>query len=120
MSFRPRFGAGARNPGKYKNTKVKDDGYTFDSKAEHNRYCELKLRRSIGEICNLIIHKRYPIVVNGEKVCTYIGDFEYQDQQLRLHVEDVKGVETDVFKLKQKLMKVVNGIDIELITKGRK
>jgi hypothetical protein len=118
MTFPQRFGRGSA--GKYKNTKVKDDGYTFDSKAEHKRYGELKLMRSQGLICNLIVHKRYPILVNGEKVCTYIGDFEYQDQQLRMHVEDVKGVETDVFKLKAKLMKVVNGIDIELITKGRK
>lgn len=100
---------------KYGNKKVKADGYTFDSIAEHQRYLELKLLHATGEICKLVVHPRYPIKIMGQKVCTYIGDFEYLDRRLVRHVEDVKGFETAEFKLKKKLVRIVLNIDIELV-----
>lgn len=107
--------SGGRGFRKFGNVKVKADGYTFDSKAEEKRYQELKLLKATGLICNLIVHPRYPIKINGMKVCTYVGDFEYQDQKLVRHVEDVKGVETREFKTKAKLMKAVHQITVEII-----
>lgn len=100
---------------KYGNKKVKDDGHVFDSMAEHTRYLELKLLKATGQICNLVVHPKYPIEILGQKVCTYIGDFEYLDQRLVKHVEDVKGFETAEFKLKKKLVRIVLNIDIELV-----
>lgn len=103
-----------RFAGKYKNVRVKEDGITFDSKAEAKRYKQLKLMQMMGQICDLKVHPRYPIVVNDVKVCTYVGDFEYRDHR-GTHVEDVKGVKTSVFKLKAKLMKVVKNVDVECV-----
>lgn len=105
--------AGKRS--KYGNKKVQADGYTFDSQAEYRHYLELKWRKSVGEICDLKIHPRYKIVVSDQLICTYVADFEYKDQQLKQHIIDVKGVETGIFKLKRKLMRIVNGLEIELV-----
>jgi len=46
---------------------------------------------------------KFPMVVNGVKVCTYIADFlvTYGDGSQK--VIDVKGVETSVFRIKAKL-----------------
>lgn len=47
-----------------------------------------------------------------ERACSYIADFVYDDD-LGHHVEDAKGMRTDVYKLKRKLMLWVHGIRIE-------
>jgi len=93
---------------KYHARKVTDDGYTFDSQAEHRRYLELKLLQMAGEINNLIVHPSYELypsatAPDGTRISkvTYIGDFEYIDQTGETIVEDVKGVETAVFRLKR-------------------
>ena len=51
------------------------------------------------------------IKVNGISVCTYKADFTYIENGESI-TEDVKGYKTAIYKLKKKLMKVVNNIDI--------
>ena len=64
---------------KYRNKKIKIDGYTFDSLKEGRRYEELKLLRDQGKIKELKVHPRYPLLsMNGDHICTYVGDFEYE------------------------------------------
>lgn len=105
--------AATARPSKYRNTKLVLDGLTFDSKAEAARYGHLKLRQRIGEIDNLELQVRFPLVVNGSKVTTYVADFRYREVATgAVIVEDVKGVRTPVYKLKKKLMKAVHGIDV--------
>jgi len=43
----------------------------------------------------------------------YIADFTYLDKNGKLHVIDVKGVKTQVYQLKKKLMAWKYGIEIE-------
>lgn len=94
---------------KYKNKKTKIDGYTFDSKGEANRYLELKLLQRTGEISNLELQPRYELQPsfekNGEKyrAITYIADFVIVNNDGTTEVIDVKGVETQVFKIKKKM-----------------
>lgn len=98
---------------KFNARRVEIDGYWFDSDMEGKRYAQLKLMEATGEIANLELHPKFPIVVNGEKVCVYEADFRYWDREKdRYVVEDVKGVRTAVYRLKKKLMEVVNGIKI--------
>lgn len=105
---------------KYHARKVEVDGITFHSKAEANRYLELKLLEKTGEIANLLLQPKYPLVVNRKRVGTYIGDFYYHDCKSGAEVlEDVKGVRTAVYQLKKKLVKALYGIDI-LETGGRR
>lgn len=98
---------------KYGNKKVQFDGFTFDSNKEFRRYCQLKLMEKAGEIKNLKIHQRYPIYVNGMKVCSYESDFEYIDSCGEKQVEDAKGFRTRDFILKKKLMLAAYNITIQ-------
>lgn len=99
-------------PRKYRNKIVEDDGFRFDSQAEHRRYCELKLMQAEGEISGLEVHPKIPLAINGVKLCTYIGDFRYIGAA-GVCVEDVKGVRTGLYRLKRKLVLALHGIEIQ-------
>ena len=96
---------------KYHAQKTEVDGIWFASKKEANRYIELRLLERAGEISDLKLQPRFPIVMNGIKVCTYIADFQYIDKG-KVVTEDVKGVKTPTYKIKKKLVKAVYNIDI--------
>ena len=89
------------------------DGVTFASKAEGHHYLTLKALQRAGVIAGLELQPRYPLVVNGYKVCTYVADFRYWDVLAqRLVICDVKGYPSPVYKLKRKLMWACYGIDV--------
>jgi Protein of unknown function (DUF1064) len=96
---------------KYGAVKVKLDGYVFDSKREAFRYQQLCFLVNSGDISNLRVHPVYPLIVNNLLICKYEADFYYTENSKEV-VEDVKGVKTDVYKLKKKLMLAVYGIKI--------
>ena len=54
-------------------------------------------------------------------ICKYIADFVYtlvhEDGKKEKIVEDAKGVQTTDFKIKMKLMKAVNNIEIKISKK---
>lgn len=101
---------------KYGAVKVKEDGYTFDSKAEFYRYRGLLLLQRAGEIQSLLVHPKYECAINGVLVAKVILDFEYFDVKTKLKVvEDVKGMDTAVSRLKRKLIKAVHDIDVKVI-----
>lgn len=47
-----------------------------------------------------------------ERACYYIADFVYTDKDGKTVVEDTKGMRTDVYRIKRKLMLHVHGIRI--------
>lgn len=106
---------------KYKNTKTEIDGIVFDSKAEANRYQVLKNMERMKLISDLTRQVTFfldkSVVIRGRKKpgLKYVADFTYIENGVKI-VEDCKGVLTDVFKIKEHLMKSVHGIDI-LVTK---
>lgn len=93
---------------KYNNKKTYVDGIKFDSKKEAMRYGILKID---PEVTDLKLQVKFPIVINGQKVCTYIADFTYF-RSGEYVVEDSKGFLNSIYRLKKKLMKVVNNITI--------
>lgn len=97
---------------KFRAKRTEINGIVFASKKEAHRYAALWLMARSGEISNLELQPKFPIVVNGKKVCTYIADFRYQNKQGDTIVEDVKGFLTPVYRLKRKLMFAVFGINI--------
>jgi hypothetical protein len=100
---------------KYGNKKVEEDGYTFDSKAEHREYRGLKLRLRAGLIEDLTVHPKFDLTVNGVKVGTYTADFSFRVVPIKaLVVVDVKSrpTMTQVYRLKKKLVKAIHGVDI--------
>lgn len=72
------------------------------SLAEMKRAAELILLSRAGRITSLRFQPRYDLVVEGEKITTYVADFEYREGG-RVVVEDVKpsgDFMTDVAELK--------------------
>lgn len=92
-----------KRPNKYRAKKVSEDGFLFDSKAEHKRYCELKLLQRAGQIEDLAVHQRFPCYMQGVKVTVYEADFTYFTPDEAFVVEDVKGMKTAVYRLKKKI-----------------
>src|SRR5690242_19685172 len=83
----------------------------FDSAGEAGRYCELCTLVRAGEVSDLRRQVPYIFVVNGVRVGVYQADFVYWDVRVSEQVvEDFKGVRTDVYRMKQKLMLACYGI----------
>lgn len=99
---------------KYKNKKVEFRGMRFDSIGERDRYIFLLGEQDRGEIFNLNRQVSFPLSVNGQHICRYIADFVYEYTDGEKIVEDYKGIITDVFSLKSKLMKAIHGIDVKI------
>lgn len=115
---------------KYRSKRTEIDGHKFHSLVEGRRYKELKRQEAKGYIENLTLQPRYKILhpVTKKLICTYVGDFRYE-RKGEVIVEDVKGVLTDTFRLKSKLMKcmsikcpggeVIDGVDITIVKSVR-
>lgn len=100
---------------KYRNQPTERDGIRFASKAEARRYDDLKLLQRAGEIEDLRLQPRFPLIVNNILVCTYVADFAYLDRNTdREVIEDTKGVKTKEFVIKAKLFHALYGKEITL------
>lgn len=107
---------------KYKAEKRNIDGKTYDSHKEAHRHCELVMLQKAGKISDLREQVPFELIPkqcdeNGkvvEHACKYIADFVYI-QNGETVVEDTKGVKTEVYKIKRKLMLYIHGIRINEI-----
>ena len=92
---------------KYHAVKTVIDGFTFDSKAEAGYYVQLRYEAEVNEISNLQVHPRYELLhaftYKGKKIAGiyYEADFSYTQDGKQV-VVDVKGMRTDVYRLKIK------------------
>ena len=123
-----------RNRNKYNNHKITVDGKIFDSEREYRRYLELQLLEKSGVIrdlhrqvtFDLIPEAREPDrygprggVYKGKVIehgVSYIADFTYYaalpSGEEEFVVEDCKGMRTDDYKIKRKLMLFIHKIRI--------
>ena len=99
-----------KKPSKYRAIKTVVDGITFDSRKEGRRYRELRLLEKAGVIKDLCLQPHFLLQEaykkNGKTVrkIEYIADFSYYDlEKDKFVVEDVKGLKTDVYRLKKKI-----------------
>lgn len=100
---------------KYGAIKTQVDGIWFDSKGEARRYRELEILQKVGEISDLKLQVTFKIKVLGKHICKYRADFTYRDEVTETDVvEDFKGKETNLFKLKWKLMEALYGQKYDL------
>ena len=90
----------------------------FDSRKEARRYGQLLWIERAGEIKELQRQVKFELIPKqeGERACYYKADFVYyekdKDGKWQYIVEDCKGVRTDAYKIKRKLMLKVHGIKI--------
>lgn len=122
---------------KYQNiATMTSDGIRHDSRKEARRWSELCLLERAGVISDLKRQVKYVLIPaqvesyerfspktgnrlkNGvrtlEKECAYIADFVYVDVKTgETTVEDTKGMRTEAYRIKRKLMLWVHGIRIK-------
>ena len=86
------------------------EGIKFSSKAERAFYDKLQLQKKCGEV--LFFLTQVPFRLPGGT--RYVCDFQvfYSDGTVRFI--DVKGVETDSFKIKKREVEAVYPINIEI------
>ncbi len=113
-------------PNKYGAKRTTVDGVTFASKAEARRHGELKLLEKAGDITGLQLQPEFPFVINGRPVklrsagfpngraLKYVADFQYWRDGAMV-VEDVKGLDTPVSRLKRALVESIYGICVEVV-----
>lgn len=119
---------------KYLNKKIYVDDMVFDSMKEYRRYVELKEMEANGLIFDLqrqvkfeLIPKQIEVVEQyskktgkrikdkvrvAERECNYVADFVYTTPENKLVVEDTKGLRTDDYIIKRKLMLYLKNIKI--------
>lgn len=121
-------GAQAQKKSKYSNRKVVRDGIKFDSEREAARFGELKFLLKQGRIRDLRLQANFTLVegyttVEGKRIkpMVYRADFTYEratepDYTGIVHwlpeVEDAKGMHTQAYELKKKLMQSKYGVTI--------
>lgn len=91
------------------NIRTEVDGVKFDSKLEAEYYNQLKLLKQAGIIKEIKLQPRYLLQEgfnkNGKRYqpIHYVADFEVKYEDGTLEVIDVKGFETNIFKIKEKM-----------------
>lgn len=98
---------------KFNAVRTKVDGITFDSKREAEYYSELKLRQKAGEILGF---SRQDQFVLDDAGTVYRADFVVYYLDGRYQIVDVKGVQTDVFKLKMAMLRMrYPGLEVKIV-----
>ena len=97
---------------KYGNRKTYVGSELFDSRKEADRWIELTLMQKAGEISGLRRQVPYLLIPDIRNKSTgkvvsrktvYVADFVYEENGKTV-VEDAKGMKTEVYRLKKKLM----------------
>ncbi len=91
------------------NVKAKVDGITFDSTKEAQFYVYLKSRKRMGQIVDIELQPRFELQPKFKKgkvshrAINYVADFRITHPDGRQEIIDVKGMKTEVFKMKHKM-----------------
>lgn len=108
---------------KYGARKVIIDGQHFDSQREANRWWDLRMLEKGGQISQLERQVPYvlaqAVTLHGARrkkpALRYVADFRYFDVKAgHFVVEDAKGYESPISRIKRHLMKSVHNIDVRL------
>lgn len=102
---------------KYRNKRVQIDGVKFDSIAEAEYYKELLLLKRCGDIVE--IHLQPKCYLTTSRIL-YKPDFKIKDKFDRIWYVDIKGVSTNVFKIKARLWKHYGDAPLRIIKKTSK
>lgn len=111
---------------KYNAKTVELDGYIFDSKLEARYYELLKEKQKNDEILFFRVQPIYQLQETFKKYnktfrrIDYIADFEVHHLDGSIEVVDVKGVETEAFKIKRKLFEHKYPYKLSLVTYVKK
>ena len=92
---------------KYNAKKTEYNGKLYDSKREAQHAAKLDLLIKAGEVTKYETQHIIHLEVNNKKLCKYIVDFKVYLSSGLIEYHEVKGYETDVYKLKIKLARIL-------------
>jgi hypothetical protein len=95
---------GKKGPSKYNAEIVEYRDKKYDSKGEMEYAVKLDWRKKAGEIIEIIPQYPIKIIVNGVFICNYVIDFKITLANGDVEYHEYKGCETDIWKLKWKLV----------------
>lgn len=102
---------------KYGNNTSVYNGRTYDSIKEANYAKELDWRKKAGEILAITPQYKLEIFVVGKRICNYYVDFRILLPGGKVEYHEVKGFETDLWKLKWKLACAIYGEQMFVLIK---
>ena len=97
---------------KYRNVWTEYNGIRYQSKKEAKRAQELDLLKKAKKVKTIVRQPKFEIEINGQHICNYKADFKIIYSDDRIEYEDVKGIKTEIYKLKKKLVEVLYNIEI--------
>ena len=92
---------------KYKNINQVYNGIRYDSKLEANRAKGLDLLVKAKEIKKWIRQVTLPLYFNEHKICNYRIDFVLFENDGSYTLEEVKGMELPLWKMKWKILEAI-------------
>lgn len=101
------------NRSKFGNKKTEHAGRSFDSKMEASGFDMIMMRERGGELTFKRQQVRIDILNFMGIRIYYIADFECEDSSGLFYIE-IKGMETDIWKIKKKLYKVFGKHRLEI------
>jgi hypothetical protein len=107
---------------KYGSKKVELDGHVFDSKIESKYYQQLKWLEANKQILFFRLQPRFLLQEAFQKdgknfrKIEYVADFEIHNLDGSIEIVDVKGMETEAFKIKRKLFEKKYPHKLSLVT----
>lgn len=94
---------------KYNSRRTEYHGTSYMSKKEAEYAWELDMRLNGGDIKGYQKQFKLSLDVNGEHICNYYVDFLVENTDGSVDAVEVKGYETDVWKIKWKLAMALHG-----------
>lgn len=98
-----------RRNGKYNSKSTIYNGRSYDSALEAAYANELDLRIKAGEIKEVIPQFKLELYVSNIHICNYYMDFKVILSDGSVEFHEVKGFETDVWRIKWKLAMAIYG-----------
>ena len=82
-------------------------GHIHNSRDESSWCNIVQLRQKQKEFKSFKVESYYPFVINGIKIGGHYVDFEIENHDGTIHVEEYKGFETSLWRIKHKLFKAL-------------
>lgn len=98
-----------KNRNKYNSKRTTYNGRSYDSALEASYAEELDWRKKAGEIKDIIPQFKLELYVSGFHICNYYVDFKIILPDGKEEFHEVKGFETDLWKIKWKLSHALYG-----------
>lgn len=103
--FRMRYGS------KFKNVRQEEGGILYHSKKEANYAHQLQLRKLAGDIKDWTRQVKIPLDIGRFHIANYFIDFVVEHNDGMKEYVEVKGFETDVWKMKWKIFEALYSED---------